>query len=74
MTSGQCTIGAVTKVRLCLPSSRVEPSPTTILRSSKSVPKKFFIIANAFADETIVVEGYICINFAMLPEWSGSMC
>ena len=56
MTSGQWTIGAATKLRVCVPSSRVSPSLTAILLSAKSSPsKKFAIMLNAFCDDTMVV-------------------
>ena len=67
-------MGAVTKVRVCLPKDRVLISPTTIRRSSKEVPKKEPIMENALAEDTIVVSGKTFIKLAILAEWSGSMC
>ena len=74
MTSGQWTMGAVTKVRVRFPRDRVSFSPTTRRRSWNSVPKKFFIMTKAFAEETTTAPGYACMKRKMLPEWSGSIC
>ena len=74
MTSGQWTIGAATNASVCEPTASVSPSFTTRRRSANSVPKKFFIMRNACAEETTVVPGFASRNFAMQAEWSGSIC
>ncbi len=53
MASGQCTMGAITNRRVCVPVSSVSPSFTVTARSEKSVPKNCFIIVNVFAFPTI---------------------
>ena len=55
-------MGAAKKERVCLPREMESFSPTTILLSEKSVPKKFFIIAKAFCEETTTALGYFSIN------------
>ncbi len=69
ITSGQCTIGAVTKRRVVPPSDSVSPSPTAMVRVEKSMSsKKLPIMATALAVATTLVSGYRVSSAPMLPE------
>ena len=56
MTSGQCTMGANTKVKVWRPVESVSPSPTTSARSNLQ-PKNCSIMANVLAFPTTVTPG-----------------
>ena len=73
MTSGQCTIGAMTKVRVWAPKLRVSPSFTVTQRSVRSISKNWGSMAKVFALPTSFIRGYFSASFPMLPAWSGSM-
>ena len=75
MTSGQCTIGAITKCSVCLPSFNVSPSLTSNIESSSvSSSKNCGSMATVFAFATTTVSGYFTRNFRIFPAWSGSKC
>ena len=58
MTSGQCTMGASTKARVCAPTVRVSPSAAVMTRSEMSTPSKNWpIMAWASAVVTRVHSG-----------------
>ena len=57
MTSGQCTIGAMTKAKVCLPVVSVSISLTMTARLSMSKVKKLRIIVTVFALQTILTSG-----------------
>ena len=57
MTSGQCTIGAMTKAKVCLPVVSVSISLTSCTRLSRSNAKKFCIIVRVLALQTMVTSG-----------------
>ena len=61
------------KVRLRVPRLRVSPSFTSILLLMVISSKYSGSIFRALPEATRVVSGYFSKNFAMLPEWSGSM-
>ena len=72
MTSGQCTIGAIRKVRRWRPVSSTSPSLTSC--AVKVTSKKRFIIASVLALHTTVASGYRSSSSVSVAEWSGSMC
>ena len=57
MTSGQCTIGAMTKAKVCLPVVSVSISLTSCTRLSRSNVKKFCIMVRVLALQTMVSSG-----------------
>ena len=67
---GRALIGAVVgmDVDAYLPNGSVVPSVTVRELSAKSVPKKLFIIWNAFAVAATVVPGYTFMNAWILAE------
>ena len=75
MTSGQCTMGANTKVRVWLPRDKLSPSFTTTRRSlaTASGPKNCSIYTKVLALPTTFMSGYLAARRAMLAPWSGSM-
>ena len=73
MTSGQWTIGAMTKAKVCLPVQSVSISPTMTARASMSNVKKFLIIASVFLLQTIFTSGWRRTRSCISAQWSGSM-
>ena len=73
MTSGQCTIGAITKLSVCLPVESVSPSLTSRKRSVRAIGKNCAIMALIFALQTTVVSGWRCSSSSSVAAWSGSM-
>ena len=73
ITSGQCTMGALTKVSVRSPSESVSPSLTTCARMSASKSKNCLIIAKILALQTILQSGYLRTKSSMVAAWSGSI-
>ena len=57
MASGQWTIGAMTKAKVCRPVQSVSISLTITARLSMSKVKKFRIIVTVLALQTILTSG-----------------
>ena len=57
MTSGQCTIGAMTNVSSCEPVLSVSPSLTVMICPLRSAAKNWPIMVFAFAPQTMVTPG-----------------
>ena len=57
MTSGQWTMGAMTKVKVCLPVESVSPSLTRTARESMSKSKYWRIMTSILALQTTLTSG-----------------
>ena len=57
MTSGQWTMGAMTKVKLWRPVFSVSPSLTSTVRAERSTPRNCFIMVWILALQTIFASG-----------------
>ena len=66
MTSGQCTIGAITNVKLCLPVENVSPSLTICSFPVRSMSKNCPSMVCTFALHTMVTSGYRVSSASMV--------
>ena len=73
MVSGQWTMGAVWKERMCRPSMTEMPSRTSCARASIAGPKNWPIIFLAAAVQTIWLSGCRSKTARSAAQWSGSM-
>ena len=73
MTSGQWTMGAFTKAKLCRPVENTSPSLASTQRLFTSKGKNCSIMALVAALQTIFTSGYFSTTSARVAEWSGSM-
>ena len=74
MTSGQWTMGAMTKVRVWAPRERASPSFTVTEREDQSPGKYLGSMEKVLALPTSSMAGNFSSRRPMLPAWSGSRC